>query len=283
MSTAEPQGWIARLWPYIWRHKRSVMLALAGSILGSGLQAIVPLFARHIVDKVIVARTSPLWPWLLALIASAIVIFACTYTRRYRGGALAIDVQNDLCNAMHDHLITLDQHSLGQLPTGQLVSRANSDSALVQALLAFLPMMSGNILMMIAALVVMFVLAPWLAIVGALVLPTLFLVSYRMRVQVFPASWDGQQREGDVAQIVDEAVTGVRVVKAFGQERRELQRVADAANALYGSRMRAVRLTSRFQPLMESIPRTATCASVGIDSISGWKREVRRTARIREP
>ncbi|HEY3737401.1 MAG TPA: ABC transporter ATP-binding protein [Jatrophihabitans sp.] len=263
---AQP-GWVARLWPYIWRQRRSVLLALAGSLVGSGLQALVPLIARHIVDKVIVARDSALWPWLLALILAAVVIFICTYTRRYRGGSLALNVQNDLRNAMHDHLITLDQHSLGRLPTGQLVSRANSDSALVQALLAFLPMMSGNVLMMIAALVVMFVLAPWLAIIGALVLPILFLVSYRMRVQIFPASWDGQQREGDVAQIVDEAVTGVRVVKAFGQERRELQRVADAADALYGSRMRTVRLTSRFQPLMESIP---TLAQVAVLAFGGW-------------
>ena len=57
-----------------------------------------------------------------------------------------------------------------------------------------------------------------------------------MRRRVFPATWDGQQREGDVAQIVDEDVTGVRVVKAFGQERASSSRLVDAAQRLYGSR-----------------------------------------------
>ena len=104
------------------------------------------------------------------------------------------------------------------MPTGQLVSRANSDSTLVQGLLNFLPLMTGNLLMMVLSLAVMFVLSPLLALVVVVVLPALFAVSYRMRSRVFPATWDGQQREGDVAQIVDEDVSGVRVVKAFGQE-----------------------------------------------------------------
>ena len=81
-----------------------------------------------------------------------------------------------------------------------------------------------------------------------------------MRRRVFPATWDGQQREGDVAQIVDEGVTGVRVVKAFGQEQRELDRLVDAAQRLYGSRMRATRLQARYQPLLEAIPSLAQVA-----------------------
>ena len=98
-------------------------------------------------------------------------------------------------------------------------------------------------------------------------LPGLFAVSYRMRRRVTPASWDAQQREGEVVQIVDEDVNGVRVVKAFGQEGRELQRVAAAAGTLYGSRMRTVRLQSRYQPLLEAIP---SLAQVAILALGGW-------------
>ena len=88
-----------------------------------------------------------------------------------------------------------------------------------------------------------------------------------MRWRIFPATWDGQQREGDLVQIVDEDVNGVRVVKAFGQEQRELERVADAAKTLYGSQMRAVRLQSRYQPLLEAIP---MFAQVAILALGGW-------------
>ncbi|MCW2979250.1 MAG: transporter transrane region, partial [Solirubrobacterales bacterium] len=99
------------------------------------------------------------------------------------------------------------------------------------------------------------------------IVPALFVVGYRMRKLIFPATWDAQQREGEVIQIVDEAVNGVRVVKAFGQERRELERVTAASEDLYGSQMRAVRLTSRFQPLLQAIP---ALGQVGILAFGGW-------------
>jgi len=265
MRPSSEQSWLWRLGGYVWgRHRGKLCIALGASLAGSATQAVVPLIARHIVDSVIVAGTSRLWPWILVLVAAAVGVFFLTYLRRYRGGQVAVEVQYDLRNAMHDHLLTLDQHSLGRMSTGQLVARANSDSALVQALLMFLPMLSGNILLMIASLVIMFILAPWLALIGLIVLPTLVVISYRLRLRVFPASWDGQQREGDVAQIVDEAVNGVRVVKAFGQERRELQRVVDASQNLYGARMRTVRLQARFQPLMETVPVLAQVAILAV-------------------
>jgi ATP-binding cassette subfamily B protein len=261
------QGWVRRLWGYLLRHRRDVWLAVLAAVLGSACQAVVPLVARQIVDGVIIDRTSSLWPWLLLLLVVALASFGFAYLRRYHGGRVALEVQYDLRNAMHDHLQTMDLDNLSRLPTGQLVARANSDSTLVQALLSLLPIMSGNVLMMLASLVIMIVLAPTLAIIGLVVVPALIVVSYQLRRRVFPATWDGQQREGDVAQIVDEDVNGVRVVKAFGQEQRELGRIADAAGRLYGSRMRAVRLQARFQPLLEAIP---SLAQVAIFGVGGW-------------
>ncbi len=248
------------LWRQLMRHRTNLTLAFVAAVLGSAAQISVPLVARQIVDHVVGDRHASLWPWLVVLFAAAGISFALAYVRRYRGGQLALDVQFDLRNAIHDHLLTLDQRTLARMPTGQLVSRANSDSALVQGLLQFLPLMTGNLIMMLLALAVMFVLSPPLALLALVVMPALFVVSYRMRRRVFPASWDGQQREGDVAQIVDEGVTGVRVVKAFGQETRELERLAAAAEDLYGARMRATRLNARYQPLLETIPTLAQVA-----------------------
>ena len=89
-----------------------------------------------------------------------------------------------------------------------------------------------------------------------------------MRLKVFPATWDGQQREGEVAEIVDEDVNGVRVVKAFGQEEREL--AADGRHRrrrCTACRMRATRLQARYQPLLESIP---VLAQVAVLALGGW-------------
>jgi ATP-binding cassette subfamily B protein len=138
---------------------------------------------------------------------------------------------------------------------------------LVQGLLNFFPLMSGNVLLMVISLGVMFFLSPLLAIVSLIVAPVLVAISYRMRWRVFPASWDAQQREGDVSQIVDEDVNGVRVVKAFGQEDRELGRIVEAVKLLYGARMRAVRLQALYQPLLKAIP---SIGQVAILAFGGW-------------
>ncbi len=273
-TSPSPPGWVRRLGRYVLVHKRNLIIALAGAIVGSLAQVIVPLIEREIVDNVIVRHASPLAPWLAALLGLGIVTFVGAYFRRYRGGRVALDVQYDLRNAMHEHLQQLDFANLDRMPTGQLVARANSDSMLVQGLLSFLPIMSGNILMLVLSLAVMVYLSPLLAVVSVLVAPTLLFISYRMRWRVFPATWDGQQKEGDVAQIVDEDVNGVRVVKAYAQERRELDRVLGAATALYGSQMRAVRLQSRYQPLLEAVPSLGQVAVLALGGYLAIRHEI---------
>ena len=255
-------------------HKRNLLIAFIGAIVGSLAQVIVPLIERQIVDNVILRHASPLAPWLVALLGLGVVTFVGAYFRRYRGGRVALDVQYDLRNAMQEHLQELDFANLDRMPTGQLVARANSDSMLVQGLLSFLPIMSGNILMLVLALAVMVYLSPLLAVVSVLALPALLFISYRMRWRVFPATWDGQQREGDVAQIVDEDVNGVRVVKAYAQEQRELGRVVDAATRLYGSQMRAVRLQSRYQPLLEAVPSLGQVAVLALGGYLAIRHEI---------
>lgn len=271
-STPDPPAaskskWVRRLWGYMLRHRRDVILSLGGAVLGSACLAVVPLVERQIVDGVVIERTSALWPWLLALIVLAAAAFGFAYLRRYRGGRVALAVQFDLRNDMHDHLQSMDLANLDRMSTGQVVGRANSDSALVQGLLSFYPIMSGNVLLLLVSLGVMIYLAPLLGLVSVFLAPAIVVISYRMRARVFPATWDGQQREGDVVQIVDEDVTGVRVLKAFGREDRELRRLADASATLYGSQMRAVRLQSRYQPLLEAVP---TMAQVVVLALGGW-------------
>jgi ATP-binding cassette subfamily B protein len=249
------------------RHRRSVFISLGAALLGSACQVVVPLIARQIVDGVIIAKTSPLLPWLVLLLVLAAATFGFAYLRRYRGGRVGLEVQNDLRNDMHDHLQVMDFASLDQMSTGQLVSRANSDSALVQALLNMLPIMSGNIILLVLSLVVMFFLSPLLALVSLIMLPLLVFIAYRMRTRVFPASWDAQQKEGEVAQIVDEDTAGVRVVKAFGREAREVRRIADVSSSLYGSQLRSVRIQSRYQPVLEAVP---TLGQVAVLAFGGW-------------
>ncbi|HEU0256303.1 MAG TPA: ABC transporter ATP-binding protein, partial [Microbacteriaceae bacterium] len=266
LDAPRPQGWLRRLGGYLLRHRRDVIVSLVAAVLGSGIKVITPLIARVVVDDVVAHKTGGILWWIVALLALAVIGFGFAYLRRFRAGRAALDVQNDLRREMHDRLQGMDAATLDTMPTGQLVARANSDTGLVLGLLNFYPLVSGNVLMMLLSLVVMFVLSPLLALISLAVLPALLIVSYRMRSRVFPASWDGQQKEGDLAGIVDEDIAGVRVVKAFGQEGRELRRLADSASALYGSQMRTTRIQARFQPMLEAIPQLG---QVGILALGG--------------
>jgi ATP-binding cassette subfamily B protein len=247
-------GWIRRLAPWLRPHRRNVILSFGAALAGSGITAAVPAIQREVIDNVILSHRSPLAPWLILLLGLAAISFGAAYIRRYRGGRVSLDVQYDLRNAIYDQLQRLDFARHDQMQTGQLVSRANSDVGLLQGLLAFLPIMAGNVLLLVSSLIIMFVLSPLLGVVSLLVVPGLVFTAYRMREVTFPANWEAQQREGEVAVVVEEAITGVRVVKGFGQEARELDHLVQRAQILYGSRLRAVRYQARYQPILQAIP-----------------------------
>lgn len=260
-------GWLRRLLPFLMAQRRNVAIAFGVSVLGMAVSALTPLVEKTIVDDVIVTHRSPLAPWLVVLIAAGLFGFAAAFVRRYVGGRVSLDVQYDLRNAVYERLQRLDFATHDQMQTGQLVSRANSDIGLLQGLLMFLPIMLGNLVMLALALVVMLYLSPPLTLVALVSVPALLAATLRLRKTIFPASWDAQQRAGEIAGVVDEAVTGVRVVKGFGQEDRELSHLAEAGESLYASRLRLIRLQARYTPMLQVIP---VFGQVAVLAFGGW-------------
>ena len=266
-GTRVSSSWIRRLWPFLARHKRKVFIAFGVSLGTTLITVLIPLIERAVVDNVIVEENRALWPLLALLVGLGAVNFGLSYTRRFVGGRFAFDVQHDLRTTIFERVQRLDFAHHDQLPTGQIVSRASSDLALVQALLSFLPLATGNVVLLVLSLVVMLFLSPLLTLVVLATVPALLFVSLRLRRVMFPAQWDSLQRAGEVAGVVDEAVSGVRVVKGFGQEDRELARLTDAAEGLYRSRVRTVRLQARYQSALQAIP---ALGQVGVLALGGW-------------
>ena len=250
----QPPGWLRRLAEYCLRHRFDVILAFGAALLGSVVAALIPLVVRHVVDDVVAAHHGAVTPWVVVLVGAGVLRFAFGFVRRYTAGRLSLDVQYDMRNDIFTSLQRLDGARQDELQTGQVVSRSISDVTLVQGLLSFLPMLVGSVLLFIASLVVMAVLSPLLTLVALAAAPALWLVSLRSRRDLFPANWDAQQQAGRVAATVEAAVTGVRVVKGYGQEERELGGLEKKATRLFATRMRAVRLTSRYNPALQAIP-----------------------------
>ena len=265
---SEPdQGWLHRLTGHLWRYPGSVILALGGSLLATIVAVVIPLIQRDIVNNAILSSRQPIWIGATALVVAAVLAFAGVFTRRYIGGRLALDVQHDLRTEMFTAMTRLDGARQDQLHTGQIVSRSISDVNMVQGLLGMMPMLLGNILLFVLSVTVMAVLSPLLTLVALAVGPALFAISMASRNRLFPASWDAQQQAAGVAGVVDGAVAGVRVVKGFGQETQEIERLEGASRLLFAARVRVVRLMARYNPSLQTVP---ALGQVGVLAFGGW-------------
>jgi ATP-binding cassette subfamily B protein len=268
------QGWLRRLALYCWRYRRNVLVAFGAALLATLVTTATPLIERHVIDDVIVSRRTSILPWAILLVAFGVARFGLGFVRRYVGGRLSLDVQYDLRDDVFAALQRLDGTRQDELATGQIVSRASSDITLIQGLLAFLPNMSGNALLFVTSLVVMAFLSPLLTVVALLVGPLLLVVSLRSRRTLFPASWEAQQQAGAVAGVVEEDVIGVRVVKGFGQEQREVARLEGTARRLFASRLRAVRLTARYSPALQAIPSFGQIAVLAFGGVLAARHDI---------
>jgi ATP-binding cassette subfamily B protein len=260
-------AWLPRLAAYCWRHRRLEIMALGGSLLATLVQASIPLIMAWIVDNAILDHREPIWVGATVLIVAGLLSFAGVYTRRYRGGQLSLEVQHDMRTELFASLERLDGARQDQLQTGQIVSRSISDLNMVQSLLSQMPMLLGNALLFVLSLAIMAYLSPVLTLVALAIAPALWLIAIASRRRLFPASWDAQQKEAQVAGVVDGAVTGVRVVKGFGQEEQEIERLEGVSTRLYSARLRVVRLTARYNPALGAVP---MFGQVGVLALGGY-------------
>ncbi len=264
---ASGNGWLRRLAGYCWRYPRTVLISLGGALVASVATASIPLVQRQIIDNVIVTHKQSIWPLAGLLVIAAAVNFGAIYQRRYRGGRLSLDVQHDLRTELFGSLSRLDGARQDEIHTGQLVGRSISDLNMVQSILSMVPITLGNLALFILSIGIMVVLSPVLTIVTVAVAPALWMIALASRRKLFPASWHAQQQSGDVAGVVDEAIGGVRVVKGFGQEQQEQERLEEASSHLFASRLRMIRLTARYNPALTAIP---SLGMVGVLALGGW-------------
>jgi ATP-binding cassette, subfamily B, bacterial len=266
-TQASGRGWLRRLAVYCWRYRKNVVISLSGALLAAVATAAIPLVQRRIIDDVIVTDRQSIWPLAGLLLVVAAVNFVAIYMRRYHGGMVSLDVQYDLRTDLFDSLSRLDGARQDEIHTGQLVGRSISDLNMVQSILSMVPVTLGNLVLFVVSIGIMLALSPVLTIVGLLVAPALWVIALASRRRLFPASWHAQQQSGDVAGIVDEAIGGVRVVKGFGQEEQEQERLEAASSRLFASRLRMIRLTARYNPALTAIP---SLGMVGVLALGGW-------------
>ncbi|NEV86733.1 ABC transporter ATP-binding protein [Streptomyces tendae] len=261
------RGWVRRLAGYAWRNPKDVVLALGASLGGMAVMAFVPLITKVIIDDVIGDKTRDMAVWAGLLIGAALAVYVLTYIRRYYGGRLALDVQHDLRTDMYGTITRLDGRRQDELSTGQVVGRATSDLQLIQGLLFMLPMTIGNVLLFLISLVIMAWLSLPLTLVALAVAPALWFIARRSRTRLHPATWYAQAQAAAVAGVVDGSVSGVRVVKGFGQEEQETGKLREVGRKLFAGRLRTIKLNATYTPALQAVP---ALGQVAMLALGGW-------------
>ncbi|MBO0882917.1 MAG: ABC transporter ATP-binding protein, partial [Mycobacterium sp.] len=259
--------WWWRLSGYVLRHRGSLMLGFGASLVGTVIAVMVPLVSKRVIDDAIAADHRSLAPWAAVLLGAAGAVYLLTLARRYYGGRIAYLVQHDLRIEAFRALMRWDGREQDRWSSGQLIVRTTNDLQLVEALLFDLPNVLRHVLTLVLCVLVMIWLAPLLALLVVLLIPVIWSIAHRSRRLLAAATECAQERNATVIGVVDAAVSGIQVVKAFGQQAQEVVKLATAGRALFAARLRVARLNAHFGSLLQGLPALGRMA---VFALGGW-------------
>jgi ABC-type multidrug transport system fused ATPase/permease subunit len=202
----------------------------------------------------------------LTLIAAAIALvvlvrWALTYWRRMIAGRVSLGVEYDLRKLLYGHLQQLELGFFDRQQTGQLMSRATVDLQAVRFFLGYgLVFILQSILTIALAGIVMIVTEPRLGLISLAPVPFVILISYGYGRRARPAIQETQQRIAELTADAEENISGVRVVKAFAREPRQLERFQGSVGRVFSQAMVATRLEAKYNPMIGFLPQLGLAA-----------------------
>jgi ATP-binding cassette subfamily B protein len=176
-------------------------------------------------------------------------------------GRVSLGVEFDLRNRMYSHLQSLELGFFDEQQTGQLMSRATVDLQSVRFFLGYgLIFIGQSGLTILIAAAVMFAVNPPLAAVTLAPTPFVIWIAFIYGRKNRPASQEVQQRIAELTAEAEENVSGVRVVKAFAQEERQLARFQRSTRRVFDQSMVSTRLSAFYSPLIGFLPNLGLAA-----------------------
>lgn len=252
--------------PYKFLFWSNVVLAL-GAI---GLTILTPLITRRMIDGPI-ARSD--WDGVLTLgvaaLAIGVVEAILNFWRRWQAGAVTLRMETGVRLEMYAKLQRLSMSFHSRWQSGQLLSRIVSDLSTIRRFISFgLTFIIVNIIQIIVVTILLIQMYwPMGVVVLVSVIPVAGLCLANERVYT-KLSRKIQDQTGDVATKVEEAMQGLRVIKAFGRNGHIFRRFDERAMALYDTSIARVRNTSRFWTFLEVIPTLTLIIVLGIGALA---------------
>jgi ATP-binding cassette subfamily B protein len=231
-------------------------------VVWTGARVAVPALTGHAIDDGIVSGDFAVaLEFTVAILAVGLVQATCTGLRRYTAFRLAYRVETDIRMRLVAHLQRLHFAFHDTAQTGQLMANANTDIQQIQNVVLLIPLTIASILTMVAVVVVLVLRSPGLALFALVSLPFLNVAAARFTRRMFPVGLSLQQELADLSGVVEESVTGIRVVKGFGAEGLQEANLRHEADDVYDRSIQQARLRANFLPLIDLLP---TLGLVGI-------------------
>ena len=226
-----------RLARFVAPYRLKIAVALIALAVAAGCVLALGQGLKLVIDKGFgSANTELLNAALAAMIGVAALLSVATFTRFYLMMSLGERVVADLRRTVFNHILALEPGYFEATRTGEVISRLTNDTTLLQQVIGYgLSMFVRNLLMMLGAAVMMFVVSWKLAAFVLLGIPATLVPILLLGRRVRRLSRDNQDRVADVSAYVDEAVHEIRTVQAYAHEGADREAFAAHAEAAYRS------------------------------------------------
>jgi ABC-type multidrug transport system fused ATPase/permease subunit len=244
-----------RLLGFLRPYKRGVAVSLVLAALAMVCTVAIPWLTGKAVNRITAHDHHGLKVLGAVILGAAVLRLVFSVQRRLVAGRVSLAIEYDLRNLIYTHLQRLELGFFASQQTGQLMSRATVDLTAVRFFLGYglvFIMQSG--LSLVLGATAMFLLQPKLAALALIPVPFVVVVAARYGRRSRPALQEVQQRIAEVTAEVEENISGVRVVKAFAAEERQLGHFRGSVARVFGQSMLATRLQAFYNPLLAFLP-----------------------------
>src|SRR5215213_7602010 len=223
--------------------------------------AALPWLIGRAIDQIDAGDRHALNLLCLAVVGAGLLRLVFSVARRIISGRVSLAVEYDLRNHLYTHLQALELGFFDRQQTGQLMSRATVDLQSIRFFLGYgLVWIAQSGLTILFASVAMFAMDASLAALALAPVPFVVAVAARYGRRSRPALQEVQQRIAELTAEAEENVSGVRVVKAFAAERRQLERFREAVRRVFDQAMYSNRLSAFYQPFIGFLPNLGLAA-----------------------
>jgi len=238
--------------------------------LSTGLSLIIPWLIADVIDTGMKhGQLSNLLFVALAILVSSAFRGLFAYGQGYLSQSVSNLVAYDLRNQVYDHLQKLSFAFHDESETGQLMSRLTVDIEAVRNFITLGLLRSLLTLVTFAAItVILFRLDAYLALVTLISVPMLVFLSVQVARRLRPLWMNVQNENGALGTVLQESLSGVRVVKAFAREDFEIAKFGAKNQELRTLNMSAMRLSAWNQPLMVLVINIITVLIVWIGGVA---------------